>query len=207
MLNERDFKKRFGSTLKHLRKKQGMTQGELAYKLNYSDKAISKWERGESVPDSYTLYKIADLFCVSMDDIFSDNEEIKFIEKPKNDSYKQLRIFIPLITVIGIMFVASLFFLVMKNVPEWSDKAYYPFLYALPVASIALTVFSSLWWGVVESCISVSMIIWSIAFSIYFSLKLESIKYIFIPCIVLQAVCIIAYVFAHTIIKKEKKHK
>ena len=203
MLNERDFKKKFGNTLKRLRKKQGMTQGELADKLNYSDKAISKWERGESVPDSYTLYKIADLFSVSMDDIFSDKEEIKIIEKPQNDSYKQLRVFIPLITVIGIIFVASVFFLVMKNVPEWAEYAYYPFLYAVPVAAIALTVFSALWWGIVENCVSVSLIIWSIALSIYMTLDLERIGYIFFPCVILQAVCIIAYVFAYRLIKKK----
>ena len=205
MLNERDFKKKFGSTLKRLRKKRGMTQGELADKLNYSDKAVSKWERGESVPDSYTLYKIADLFSVSMDDIFSDNEEIKIIEKKSDESYKILRVFIPLIAVIGVLFVASMFFLVMKNVPEWTEFAYYPFLYALPVIAIVLTVFSCLWWGILQSCISVSLIIWSTAFSIYCSVRMETIKYIFLPCVVLQIVCVIAYVFAYIIIKKMKQ--
>ena len=47
-----------------LRKKSGLTQIELAEKLNYSDKAVSKWERGDSVPDVGVLKQIADLFGV-----------------------------------------------------------------------------------------------------------------------------------------------
>ena len=50
-----------------LRQASGMTQAELAAKLNYSDKAVSKWERGESLPDVAVLSKIADLFQVSLD--------------------------------------------------------------------------------------------------------------------------------------------
>ena len=50
-----------------LRQASGMTQAELAAKLNYSDKAVSKWERGESLPDVAVLAQIADLFQVSMD--------------------------------------------------------------------------------------------------------------------------------------------
>ena len=50
-----------------LRRDAGITQLELAEKLNYSDKAVSKWERGESVPDIVTLKAVADLFDVSVD--------------------------------------------------------------------------------------------------------------------------------------------
>ena len=50
-----------------LRRNNNMTQLELAEKLNYSDKAISKWERGESIPDVAVLKNIADIFLVSVD--------------------------------------------------------------------------------------------------------------------------------------------
>ena len=50
-----------------LRRKNNMTQAELAEKLNYSDKAISKWERGESLPDVTVLKSIADIFHVTVD--------------------------------------------------------------------------------------------------------------------------------------------
>ena len=50
-----------------LRRKHDMTQLELAEKLNYTDKAVSKWERGESLPDIVILKTIADLFGVTLD--------------------------------------------------------------------------------------------------------------------------------------------
>ena len=50
-----------------LRKKNGLTQAELAEKLNYSDKAVSKWEKGESLPGIEVLYKLGELYGVSLD--------------------------------------------------------------------------------------------------------------------------------------------
>ena len=50
-----------------LRTEAGLTQLKLAEKLNYSDKAVSKWERGESVPDIFMLKEIADTFGVTVD--------------------------------------------------------------------------------------------------------------------------------------------
>ena len=50
-----------------LRKANHLTQTELADKLNYSDKAVSKWERGDSLPDVIVLKQIADLFGVTLD--------------------------------------------------------------------------------------------------------------------------------------------
>ena len=55
-----DIKENLAQNLTRLRKAEGLTQAELATKLNYSDKAVSKWERGESVPDLYVLKQLAD---------------------------------------------------------------------------------------------------------------------------------------------------
>ena len=58
----------------NLRTGAGMTQAELGAKLNYSDKSISKWERGEAIPDAYVLTQIAELFGVSVDYILSSHD-------------------------------------------------------------------------------------------------------------------------------------
>ena len=62
-------KKTLGSFLSILRKAKGMTQRELAELLNVSDKAVSRWERDESMPDILLLPVIADIFDVSCDDL------------------------------------------------------------------------------------------------------------------------------------------
>lgn len=68
-----------------LRKKAMLTQAELADQLNYSDKAISKWERGESLPDAEMLYKIAELFEVDISYLF---EEHNYEELSAEDNKK-----------------------------------------------------------------------------------------------------------------------
>ena len=50
-----------------LRTEAGMTQAKLAEVLNYSDKAVSKWERAEAIPDVTVIKAIADYFGVSLD--------------------------------------------------------------------------------------------------------------------------------------------
>ena len=63
------------SNLINLRTAHGMTQAELGAKLNYSDKTISKWERGEAIPDAFVLTQIAELFGVTVDDLLSSNSK------------------------------------------------------------------------------------------------------------------------------------
>lgn len=205
MINENDFRKNFGVKLNKLRKQRGLTQLDLANELNYSDKAISKWERGESVPDSYTLYVIADFFAVSIDSLISDDENISVGEFKELKKSSPTKLFVPLISVFGIFFVASIFFLVMKNVDGWESYAHYSFIYALPVASIVLTVFSSIWWKIIYRCISVSLVIWTSALSIYLSLNLANLKYIFISCVFLQIATILIYLFANFLVKRSVK--
>lgn len=70
-----DLKLISASNLINLRTAHGMTQAELGAKLNYSDKTISKWERGEAIPDAYVLVQLAELFGVTVNDLLSaDNK-------------------------------------------------------------------------------------------------------------------------------------
>ena len=72
-----DLKENFAKNLITLRKELKLTQAELAERINYSDKAISKWERGESVPDITVLKGIADLFGVTVDFLITEHVEGK----------------------------------------------------------------------------------------------------------------------------------
>ena len=72
ILSEHQLRVNFANRLSDLRRAAGMTQFELAQKLNYSDKSVSKWERAEGVPDLYVARQIADIFEVSVDYLLSD---------------------------------------------------------------------------------------------------------------------------------------
>ena len=71
-MDDEKLKLRIGSNIASYRKQAGLTQASLAEKLNYSDKAVSKWERGESVPDVITLVQLADQFDITVNDLLTD---------------------------------------------------------------------------------------------------------------------------------------
>ena len=58
-----------------LRTGRNLTQAELGAKLNYSDKTISKWERGEAIPDAFVLVQLAEIFGVSVNDLLSSQDK------------------------------------------------------------------------------------------------------------------------------------
>ena len=77
-----DLKPIIAKNITALRQSHKMTQIELAEKLNYSDKAVSKWERGESIPDVTVLKTIADLFGVSLDYLLESYRLLPKEQKP-----------------------------------------------------------------------------------------------------------------------------
>lgn len=70
-----DLKLISASNIIRLRQGAGLTQAELGAKLNYSDKSISKWERGEAIPDAYVLTQLAGIFDVTVDYLLSSHDE------------------------------------------------------------------------------------------------------------------------------------
>lgn len=68
---------KFGDFIKKLRKEKGLTQKELGDKLNITDKAISKWERGLSFPDITMLNTLSDFFEVDVSELLNGEKGIK----------------------------------------------------------------------------------------------------------------------------------
>ena len=67
--------KSIGETIANLRKQKGMTQSELAEKMNVTDKAVSKWERDLSCPDINTISKLADVLDVSVEELLKTKKQ------------------------------------------------------------------------------------------------------------------------------------
>ena len=72
-----DIKENIAKNITTYRKASNLTQLDLAEKLHYSDKAVSKWERGDAVPDIVTLKSIADLFGITVDTLIGDPKRAK----------------------------------------------------------------------------------------------------------------------------------
>ncbi len=80
----------FGVFIKEMRRKKFLTQKQLAKQLNISDKAVSKWEVGDSYPDISLLKPIAELFEISVDELLSCKLDSK---RQKTEITKKLILF------------------------------------------------------------------------------------------------------------------
>lgn len=173
MINEEQFKTLVAKNLTNYRKINNLTQLDLAEKLSYSDKAISKWERGESLPDLYTLGKIADLYGITINDLVYEKQEII---KPKTVK-KANHLFVTLLSGILVWFIATLTFVTFMVVPATSNNPnWLAFVVAIPVFFIVLTVFAYLWYKNTFRCICVSGIVWGVVITLQIILYLNDLK-------------------------------
>lgn len=130
-----------GKNLQVLRKKHKLTQAELAERLNYSDKAISKWEKGESLPPIEVFYKIAKLYGVSLDDIVGE-EKIKSRAIETADIKKRY-LHITLLSILAVWLVALILFVFLHI---FAGKYYFMcFAWAVPISLVVGIVFDAVW--------------------------------------------------------------
>ncbi len=153
------------SNLIKLRLAAGMTQAELGEKLNYSDKSISKWERGDVTTDVFVLMQIADIFGVDVDYLLKPHNEIEPViyNKPVNTATYTTNM-ITLVTVLGIWTVALFVFVIL-----WicDMVVWLVFVYAVPVSLITLLVLNSVWNGGRKNRFIIAALVLSIIGTVY----------------------------------------
>ena len=173
-----NLKDRIGANIAMQRKRVGLTQAGLAEKLNYSDKAISKWERGESMPDVLTLMQLAQLFDISVGDLLEDPNQLpgnpgKLEKAMTQVSEKALKrkanknVILGLSTTL-VWFVALLVFVVISSFDL--PNSWVAFFYAVPVNAIVLLSLRSAWRDFRWNRGLISVIVWGFLVSIYVSL-------------------------------------
>ena len=144
-----DVKVVFAQNLISLRKQRKLTQLELAEKINYSDKAVSKWERGESIPDVTVLMTIASLFGVTLDFLVTEHAEPEIVAEQTSYAKavkKRNRMLVAAITFFAIAALETVVFAILQSVIGGLGKnLLYCYVYPIPVAAIVAIVFTSLW--------------------------------------------------------------
>jgi len=188
-----------------MRNAAGLTQAQFAEKLNYTDKAISKWERGESVPDIAVLWKIADMFGVTVDWLISDHGRADVTPDAEAvRAGKKNRLLISLLSSVGVWFIATIAFIVMQSVGV--ESVWMPFMWAIPATCIDLLVFNAVWGRYKINFLYISLIIWTVLGAIYITIGNWSLWYIFVFGIPLQ-VATIFWSQIKIIINPKKKNK
>lgn len=214
-----ELKSRIGANIARLRKASGMTQAELAQRLNYSDKAISKWERSESMPDVLTLIQLAELFSTDVNALLADpnqsaepvvaipskQEEVPAARpaKPVADKGVIQKLCSILVWVIAL-------FLYVLTDSFGVEKSWMVFLPALLANAIVLLSLRSAWHMYSWNKALISIIMWdSLAFIfliIYFTWQV-SVWRLFLMGLLGQAAIILWFRMFRTPASKEEDHE
>ena len=198
-----DLKDIVAKNLVELRAKAGFTQLELAEKINYTDKAVSKWERGEALPDIRVIVKIAEIYNITVDDLLSPHTVKKI--KPKMNVGKK-RLLITLLSIGLVWFIATLVFMGLFFFDV--KYPYLAFICAPFVCAIPLIVFSSKWGNWITDTLACSLLVWALAvifhvFTITFS-DFNKIYFIYIVAGVFELL-IIGWFMLRRVIKKKNR--
>ena len=179
-MHDEKLKAILGANIAAYRKQQRLTQAGLAEKLNYSDKAVSKWERGESMPDVLTLVQLAELFGVNVNALLTDpnqlpEEKSVVVEKMEKAVEKTLKRKADKLSILGlssilVWFVALLLFVIISSLGI--GKSWIAFIYAIPANAIVLLSLLSAWHDFRWNKTLISVMMWGALLSLYASLLL-----------------------------------
>ena len=153
--------------LVYLRTHAGMTQAELAQRLNYSDKSVSKWERGDGLPDVTVLAEMGKIFDVTVDWIITEHAKP---HPPRGiTGMTRNRQLITLISLLGVLYSALMVFIVLWTLGqvEW-----FAFLAALPVSAVVYLVLNSIWGDRRLNVYILSVLLWTVILTVYMGLLL-----------------------------------
>ncbi len=151
MEENKDFNAIIGKNLLTLRKNMKLTQMEVAEKFNYSDKSISKWEKGESMPSVDVLCELAEFYGVSLDSLTREMEIPPVVENKKTKKSQKIRIprmfstklMITLLSVGAVWLCSTALFVVLKLCLD--TNYYMSFMWAGVASLVVMVVFNSIW--------------------------------------------------------------
>lgn len=179
-MNDEKLKLQIGANIAAYRKSAGLTQAGLAERLNYSDKAVSKWERGESVPDVMTLVQLADQFDITVNDLLVDPNELpgnpngleKAMTKVSEKALKKKadKSIILKLSSLLVWFVALFLYVVLSSFDIGESWNWVFFIYAIPANAIVLLSLRSAWHDFRWNKFLISTIVWGALLSIYVTL-------------------------------------
>ena len=194
----KDIKEIIAKNLVALRKKHGLTQNELAKKLDYSDNTISRWENAELSPSIETLQKISEVYNIPLYSLLEEDFMITDRQEEKNEKIHKLSITALSVSIVWLM--ATIVFvygnLILKQ-NLWTS-----FIWAIPLSFVAIIPFNEVWGTPLYKCLLISGLTWTLLLSIYLQLLQYNLWLIFIIGVPAQ-LAIIVWIF----LRKNKHYR
>jgi len=162
---EKDISKIVSINLTRLRKKNKLTQLELATKFNFSDKTISKWESGESLPSIDVLYSLSEFYGLTLNDLTDPYLEVEEPQKQKEDDSTGNKVTISLLAISLVWLVATLAYVYVKINTGYSQ--WMMFIWAIPASTILALMFNGIWGNRKIKFILLSVFLWSFITAVF----------------------------------------
>lgn len=184
-------KKIVSQNLIRLRKENSLTQAELAKLINYSDKAISRWETGEVVPDLETIYKLSEVFNVPVSAITEKQCEEEKIEEPSPIVSRKILSQIFLTCEIWfILCVIFAYFKITRQMNIWQM-----FVWGVPATALMLWFFNRKEKTNLLLFFYATVFVWSFITCVYLRLIASNPWYMYFIGLPVQGLLIVRYIF------------
>ena len=164
-----NLRKTVGENLANLRKEKKLTQLELAEKFNYSDKAVSKWETGETLPELDVLYQLCEFYGVTLDYLTHEgNKDAKKEFTKKNADVNSVAITCLIASVVWmIATIIFVYLLLINKIVFWEV-----FIWAIPVTAVVLLFANHAYYkSRVFRFVSYSVFVWGLIASVFFTVQ------------------------------------
>ncbi len=204
-----DLKPVVAKNIADLRRASEMTQAGLAERLHYSDKAVSKWERGESIPDVAVLKEIAALFGVTVDYLLEEEHDESSLpvqqtgKAPDEAAEESLRgwrgvfrcwtrnhLVITLLAVSLVWLLAMCAHVGVSIGAPGTGRLWLAYIYALPLSAVILLIFNSIWGRRRGNYFIISILLWTFLLALFLTFTAEKMWLVFLlgipgQCIIL----------------------
>lgn len=178
------------SNLIMLRKQNKLTQQDLASKISYSDKAISRWEKGEVLPDIEVLQQLSNIYNVPLSYMLEEHskeDNVAFILRTTKRIATVMLSYITVWTAFIVLYV---------YLKIWHDFNYWQlFVWALPISVLVLLVMNNIWGNKKYNIYLESFILWSLITAIFLQFLAEDVWLIYLVGVPIQLILIIQAIF------------
>lgn len=177
---EKTTSKIVSENLTKLRKAKGLTQMELAQEFNFSDKTISKWESGESLPNIDILNKLCAYYGITFNDLVSESFEIcdEGQTKKRNKVLTTNKIIITLLAVTLVWIIATITYIYMDLYAN--SNFWMAFIWAVPISCVLGIIFNAIWGTRKVGFVLISAFIWTLLAAFYLQLLSFNLWTVFI---------------------------
>lgn len=182
-------KENISKNLVMLRKQQKLTQQEFGKIFNYSDKAVSKWERGDSLPDIDVLTQICSFYGVEFEWLIRSNTEVEAAPKPASFWYRVAVVLLFVVSIYAIATIAFVYYQLSRGV-----YLYQLFIWGLPLSFFGAFIYSKKWWSGTTQFAFLSATLWSLLLSLFVQLLSYNVWPIFLIGVPLQVMLVLFFV-------------